>query len=162
MQTATGNPAPPRPASPRPAPPRPPVPKARRPIPLSGKAGVVVQALLLEPERYWGVHALAARAGVSAGLAHRVLLRLDGLRITDRCSGRRSHSRILVDPAALFELWVEENVDRDYRRLDACLPIRRSGANARGVAGRIACALDDAGGVRANLDRRHVASRVLD
>src|SRR5258707_15799502 len=46
------------------------------PTRLNGKAGVVAQALLVHPERGWQVQELAEEAGVSLGLAHRVLARL--------------------------------------------------------------------------------------
>ena len=51
------------------------LPRAGR---LSGNAGVVAQALLLERDHTWRVRDLAERAGVSDGLAHRVLARLEG------------------------------------------------------------------------------------
>ena len=44
---------------------------------LAGKAGLIAQALILEPERAWTLDAMAKRAGVSTALAHRVFSRLE-------------------------------------------------------------------------------------
>jgi hypothetical protein len=86
-----------------------------RPTRLSGKAGVIAQALLLHPEHGWQVQELAQEAGLSLGLTHRVLTRLEneGLIATDR-SGPRSVRRV-IDPTALLDLWTEENTDRPIR-----------------------------------------------
>jgi hypothetical protein len=86
-----------------------------RPTRLSGKAGVIVQALLLHPERGWQVQELAQEAGLSIGLTHRVLTRLEteGLVATGG-KGPRS-VRQVADPTALLDLWVEENTDRPIR-----------------------------------------------
>lgn len=48
-----------------------------RPVRLSGKAGVVAQALLLHGGRRWQVQDLAGETRVSDGLVHRVLVRLE-------------------------------------------------------------------------------------
>jgi hypothetical protein len=88
-----------------------------RPTRLTGKAGVVAQALLLAPKREWQVQDLAAEAGVALGLAHRVLARLeeDGLVVTE---GKGRHQvRRVENPTALLDLWAEENVDRPRRTL---------------------------------------------
>lgn len=86
-----------------------------RPARLSGKAGVIVQALLLHPERSWQVQELAQEAGLSIGLTHRVLTRLEneGLIAAER-SGPRNLRRV-IDPTALLDLWAEENTDRPIR-----------------------------------------------
>ena len=105
---------------------------------LAGKAGVVAQALLLEPEREWRVTDLAERAGVSVGLAHAVLQRLEQVEIVEAHGGRRARARTIADRSALLDLWVEENRDRDVRRLGAyVLPPRGGGVvenAARGLA----------------------------
>jgi len=86
-----------------------------RPARLSGKAGVVAQALLLEPVRGWQVRELAEEAGVSAGLAHRVLARLEGEGlVVGEGSGPRRLRRV-TDPAALLDLWAEEDSYRPER-----------------------------------------------
>lgn len=90
-------------------------PEVKAPIPparLRGKAGVAAQALLLEPQRRWRVQDLADRAGISNGLAHRVLRRLenDGL-VRAQGTGPNRFRRVF-DRTALFDLWIEENVDR--------------------------------------------------
>ncbi len=58
---------------------------------------------------------MAEDAGISVGLAHRVLTRLekDGL-VTSHGAGPRRLRR-LADPTALLDLWAEENVDRPLR-----------------------------------------------
>lgn len=88
----------------------------RRATRLSGKAGVVAQALLLDRDRSWQLHELAERAGVSDGLAHRVVSRLEeeGLVSSEGAGPRRI--RHVTDAAALLDLWAEENVDRAVER----------------------------------------------
>lgn len=94
-------------------------PRARAEVPptrLSGKAGVAVQALLLEPQRRWQVTDLAEKAGISKGLAHRLLTRLerDGIVVS---TGKGPHRfRRVFDATALLDLWVEESVDRMTRQ----------------------------------------------
>jgi hypothetical protein len=85
------------------------------PTRLNGKAGVAAQALLMHPEREWQVQELAAEAGVSLGLAHRVLARLteDGVVVADG-SGRNRVRRV-ADPTALLDLWAEENTHQPTR-----------------------------------------------
>jgi len=85
------------------------------PTRLRGKAGVVAQALLLEPARAWHVDRLAEEAKVSAALAHRVLTRLEreGLLTTEGAGPSRV--RRVSDPTALLDLWAEESVDRTTR-----------------------------------------------
>ncbi len=86
---------------------------------LAGKAGVGAQALLLEPARDWKVQDLAGEAGISVGLAHRVLVRLEteGLVAAEGAGPRRV--RRVADPTALLDLWAEENTDRAVRRARA-------------------------------------------
>jgi hypothetical protein len=91
-----------------------------RPVPptrLKGKAGVAGQALLLQPERAWTVRDLAAEAGIAAGLAHRVLARLEteGILAAEGAGPRRV--RRVANPTALLDLWAEEQVDRPKRTL---------------------------------------------
>lgn len=80
-----------------------------RPARLRGKAGVVAQALLLDPSRGWQVRDLAEEAAVSAGLAHRVLARLEGegLVVSEGAASRRV--RRVTSPAGLLDLWAEED-----------------------------------------------------
>lgn len=86
---------------------------------LAGKAGVVAQALLLEPERAWGVEELARQAGVSLGLAHRVLLRLEAERVVLSKGRGPRRTREVTDPGALLDLWAEEARDRGVVRTPA-------------------------------------------
>jgi hypothetical protein len=92
-------------------------PRQARPARLTGKAGVVAQALLLHRERSWQVHYLAQEAGVSLGLTHRVLTRLgaEGVVAMEGTGPRRV--RRVTQPAALLDLWAEENTERPTRTL---------------------------------------------
>jgi hypothetical protein len=87
----------------------------RMPTRLSGKAGVVAQLLLLHSDRTWKVVEVAEEAGVSTGLAHRVLDRLEreGILTTEGRGPRRV--RRVLGPAALLDLWAEEHADRPRR-----------------------------------------------
>ncbi len=110
-------------------------PRAVGELRLAGKAGVAAQALLLEPRREWRVTDLAARADVSVGLVHAVLDRLERLEIVEAHGGRRARARTIADPAALLDLWAEENRDRGVRQLGAyLLPPRGGGGVAEGAA----------------------------
>ena len=107
---------------------------------LAGKAGVAAQALMLEPDRQWRVTDLAERAGVSVGLAHAVLDRLAELEIVEGRGGQRITERWLVDPTALFDTWVEENLDRGVRRARVYLLAPRTGDAAAAAASRMRAA----------------------
>lgn len=89
----------------------------RSPAPsrLSGKAGLIAQALLLDPERAWRIKDLAKQTGVSSGLAHRVLSRLEVEGIVNTQGAGPLRTRHVMDPTALLDLWAEENVDRPVR-----------------------------------------------
>ena len=108
---------------------------------LAGKGGVAAQALLLQPERDWKVQDLAGEAGVSVGLAHRVLARLEreGL-VTAEGAGPRRVRRV-ADPTALLDLWAEENTDRSVRRVRAY----RLAREPRVLADAMSAGLDAAG-----------------
>lgn len=85
------------------------------PARLRGKAGLVVQALLLARDRPWQVSDLAEEAGVSVALAHRVLTRLEGegVLVPEHAGPRRV--RRLTNPTALLDLWAEEDLERPNR-----------------------------------------------
>jgi hypothetical protein len=85
---------------------------SRRPVRLSGKAGVAAQALLLNPDRAWKVTELADVARVSPGLAHRVLDRLADEGILDVEGAGPGRVRHVASPGALLDLWAEEQQDR--------------------------------------------------
>jgi hypothetical protein len=87
-----------------------------RPTRLAGKAGVIVQAILLDHHRTWGVQDLAAVAGVSPALAHRVLARLDAEHLTEAIGAGPRRTRTITDPAALLDLWAEEMTDHHVQR----------------------------------------------
>jgi len=82
---------------------------------LSGKAGLVAQALLLNPERAWRINELAEQTAVSNGLVHRVLTRLEMEGIVGTTGSGPRRARHVTDPAALLELWAEENTDKPVR-----------------------------------------------
>ncbi len=116
-------------------------PRPRTQTRLAGKAGVGAQALLVQPEREWKVQDLAAEAGISVGLAHRVLVRLEteGLVATDGAGPRRV--RRVADPTALLDLWAEENTDRAVQRMRAY----RLARDPRELAGAVSAGLDAVG-----------------
>jgi Transcriptional regulator, AbiEi antitoxin, Type IV TA system len=87
------------------------------PTRLRGKAGVVAQALLVDPNRAWAVQDLAKEADVSAGLAHRVLTRLEGEGLVAVEGTGPSRVRRLTNPTALLDLWTEEQEVRPVRTL---------------------------------------------
>jgi len=85
------------------------------PTRLRGKAGIVAQALLRHPDRAWQVGDLTAEAKISAGLAHRVLTRLEREKILVAEGTGPKRVRRVTNPTALLDLWAEENVDRPAR-----------------------------------------------
>ncbi|MGA9774750.1 MAG: hypothetical protein WBU92_02400 [Candidatus Dormiibacterota bacterium] len=88
-------------------------------IRLSGKAGLVAQALLLERERAWQINDLADRAGISNALVHGVLTRLAIERLVAVQGVGPARVRRVTDATALLDLWVEENADRAVERTTA-------------------------------------------
>jgi hypothetical protein len=111
---------------------------ARGTVRLAGRAGVVVQALLLDPRRDWGVHTLAQAAKVSPGLAHKVLQRLETEGIVASSGAGPAKIRRLTDPAALLDLWAEETRDQDVVRTAAF----RFARTPRELVWRVAHGLD--------------------
>jgi len=106
-----------------------------RPTRLTGKAGLVAQALLLHPDRDWQVQDLAKETEISLGLAHRVLARLQAEAIITPEGSGRNRVRRVTNPTALLDLWAEENIERPTRTLGYLLAqtpqrlIRELGAN---------------------------------
>lgn len=92
-----------------------PVRRAAVPVRLSGKSGLVAQAMLCDVGRSWQVGDLQERCGVSAGLVHRVLLRLEVEGIVEVRGAGPAKTRRLSNPAALLDLWAEEQIDRPTR-----------------------------------------------
>lgn len=92
---------------------------AQTPVSLAGKAGVAVQALLLAPERLWRVHDLADEAGVSVGMAHRVLDRLERENVVVAEGVGPKRVRRVTGRAALLDLWAEEMRDRGVKQIRA-------------------------------------------
>jgi hypothetical protein len=78
------------------------------PARLRGKASVIAQLLLLRPQHHWQITPLAAEAGVSPTLAHRILTRLEREGVVTSEGRGPNRFRGLSDPAALLDLWVEE------------------------------------------------------
>ena len=89
--------------------------RAPAPSRLSGKSGLVAQALLLDPERAWRIKDLTEKTAVSSGLAHRVLARLEVEGIVSTSGAGPHRTRTVTDPAALLDLWAEENIDKPVR-----------------------------------------------
>lgn len=104
----------PRPASPR----------------LAGKAGLIAQALILEPERAWTLDAMAERAGVSTALAHRVFSRLERVTVLAADGRGPRKTRRVASPGALLDLWAEEATEPKERRTPAYALMRGDGARA--------------------------------
>jgi len=90
-------------------------PRREPPARLIGKAGAVAQALLLDPERSWQINELAERARVSAGLAHRVVARLDREGVMTSEGAGPQRVRRVANPTALLDLWAEEDRPRARR-----------------------------------------------
>jgi len=98
------------------------------PTRLAGKAGLVAQALLLERDRAWRVGDLADVAGVSDGLAHRVLVRLEKAGVVAAEGRGPAKTRRVLSPAALLDLWSEEDVEPRVR-LTAAYMLGRPGGD---------------------------------
>lgn len=103
---------------------------------LAGKAGLIAQALILEPERAWTLDAMADRAGVSTALAHRVFTRLERATVLAADGRGPRKTRRVTSPAALLDLWAEEAVEPKERRTPAYALLRGDGA--REVSSRLA------------------------
>jgi hypothetical protein len=110
-------------------------PRQSRPARLTGKAGLVAQALLLNADRDWQVQDLAEEAGISLGLTHRVLARLEVEGVITAEGKGRNRMRRVANPTALLDLWAEENVERPTRTIGHLLAqtprqlIKEIGAN---------------------------------
>jgi hypothetical protein len=101
---------------------------------LTGKAGVITQALLLEPERAWKVADVAGVAAVSAGLAHRVLARLETENVMTAQGAGPQRNRRVVNPTALLDLWAEETAAERPHRTLAHVVARTPEARMRNLA----------------------------
>jgi hypothetical protein len=99
-------------------------PRRDPPARLVGKAGVVAQALLLDPDRSWQINDLAKRARVSPALAHRVMARLDREAVTVIEGAGPQRVRRVANPSALLDLWAEE--DRPAARRTSAHLLARS------------------------------------
>lgn len=101
------------------------------PVKLTGKAGVAAQALLREPQRCWQVNDLAAEADISAGLAHRVLSRLERDSLIQVEGTGPKRIRRVSNPTALLDLWAEEMHDRRVNQVRAFRLARDARAHAK-------------------------------
>lgn len=88
-------------------------------IRLSGKAGLVAQALLLTPDRVWQIKEVAQAAHVSDALTHRVFTRLEKESLVVAEGKGPARIRRVANVTALLDLWAEENVDRTVQRTTA-------------------------------------------
>ena len=105
---------------------------------LAGKAGLIAQALLLDRDRAWRVADIAAEAGVSAGLAHRVLARLEDATILAADGSGPRKVRRITNPEALLDLWAEEERERGARRTAAFVLARPGARTAALLSERLA------------------------
>ena len=103
---------------------------------LAGKASLIAQALILEPERAWTLDAMAERAGVSTALAHRVFSRLERVTVLAPEGRGPRKTRRVASPGALLDLWAEEAVEPKERRTPAYALMRGDGARA--ISSRLA------------------------
>jgi hypothetical protein len=92
-------------------------PRTTGPARLTGRAGLIAQALLLQPERRVQVTELAREARTSVGLAHRILARLEVEGIVAAEGRGPARRRRVTDAGALLDLWAEEQDDRPIRTL---------------------------------------------
>lgn len=102
---------------------------------LAGKAGLIAQALIIEPDRVWTLDAMAERAGVSTALAHRVFARLERVSVVAADGRGPRKTRRVASPAALLDLWAEEAIEAKERRTPAYALMRGDGARA--ISGRL-------------------------
>ena len=103
---------------------------------LAGKAGLIAQALILEPKRAWTLDAMADRAGVSTALAHRVFTRLERVTVLAAEGRGPRKTRRVASPGALLDLWAEEAAEPKERRTPAYALTRGDGA--RELSSRLA------------------------
>lgn len=73
-----------------------------------GKAGMAVQALLLDDRDWWKVTDLAEVAGVAAGTAQGALNRLEQLELIEVAGVGPKKRRRVLDKTRLLTLWAEE------------------------------------------------------
>jgi DNA-binding IscR family transcriptional regulator len=111
---------------------------AGAPVKLTGKAGVVAQALLREPDRWWHVADLATVADVSPSLAHRVLSRLERDNLIAVKGGGPRRVRHVANATALLDLFAEELQDRRVQQIRAYRLSRDSRAHAGVLSGKLA------------------------
>lgn len=104
---------------------------------LAGKAGLVAQALLLDRNRAWRVADMAAETGVSIGLAHRVLARLEDATILVAEGAGPLKVRRITNPGALLDLWAEEDRERDARQTAGFVLARRGTLTAAMLSERL-------------------------
>lgn len=83
---------------------------------LSGKSGVVAEAMLLDVGESWSVADLAGRCRVSPGLVHRVMLRLEHEGVVTSSGAGPAKTRRVSNAAALLDLWAEEQRDPAARQ----------------------------------------------
>ncbi|MDA8203985.1 MAG: hypothetical protein M0Z49_14735 [Chloroflexi bacterium] len=112
-----------------------PAPRSSSSPRVAGKAGLIAQALILEPERAWTLDAMAERAGVSTALAHRVFTRLEQATVLAANGRGPRKTRRVASPGALLDLWAEEAVEPKERRTPAYALMR--GDRARAVSSRL-------------------------
>jgi hypothetical protein len=103
---------------------------------LSGKAGLIAQALVLEPDRAWTLDAMAGRAGVSTALAHRVFARLERAAVLASDGRGPRKVRRVHAPGSLLDLWADEAVEAQGERTPMYVLMRGDGLRA--ISSRLA------------------------
>ena len=98
-----------------------PQPSRERPdgLRIGGKTAVVIQALLLQPERRWKLTDLAEGARVSIGTAHRVARFLEQRDLLSAEGSGSRRRRQVANPGALLDLLSEELRDPGAQTLPA-------------------------------------------
>ena len=81
-----------------------------RQVRLRGASGAVAETLLLGAEREWSVSELAAKSGVSIGLTHRVLKRLEKDELIKSFGSGPGITRRVINSHALAQIWRDEDM----------------------------------------------------
>lgn len=79
-----------------------------------GRSAQVLHALLLDPDRWWGVRKLAAHAAVSPYTVHHVFTFLEEQAWSEKRGAGSDVTRRLADPGPLLDAWAEAHSLRDY------------------------------------------------
>ena len=140
--------------------PRAPEPARQAPR-MRGKAAVIVQAILLEPDRDWKVVDLAKRSGASLGSVHRVVASLEARELLAGEGAGRAKRRRVANPGALLDLLAEDLDNRGVERMPAYVFSQAPQDVSRMLSGRLqrqGIAHAVSGSAAANLLAPHLTS----